>query len=64
MGLEQLKSKSAQTRELRDFPAGPLVKTPPIQHRLNGFHPWSGEIRSHMLHEEAEIFLIHFRKEK
>ena len=64
-GEEQAgESKSAQIRELRELPGGPLVKTLPFQHRQHGFHPWSGEIRSHMLHGEDEMFLIYFRKEK
>ena len=27
---------------LRDFPGGPVVKTPHSQCRGHGFHPWSG----------------------
>ena len=64
-GEEQAgESKSAQIRELRELPGGPLVKTLPFQHRQHGFHPWSGEIRSHVLQAEAEFSLTHFRKEK
>ena len=34
--------KSALKRMNRDFPGGPVVKTPLFQCRGRGFNPWSG----------------------
>ena len=28
--------------EMRDFPGGPVVKTPRVHCRGHGFNPWSG----------------------
>ena len=32
-----------------DFPGGPVVMIPGLQHKEPGFNPWSGIPRSHML---------------
>ena len=40
--------KRIMIRSSKDFPGGPVVKTPRFQCRGRGFDPWSGELRSHV----------------
>ena len=38
----------------RDFPGGPVLKTPCFHCRGHGLDPWSRELRSHMPHSAAK----------
>ena len=51
--LDHSDIKSAKNYLHRDLPGGPVVKTPPFQHRRRRFHPWAGN-RSHLLHGQRK----------